>query len=84
VLKVEENARNKLQNRALFDWYVSYGEIAEVVLQEVKDAKDVEVLILGAPNPKMKGELDKEDEVKSVVSFGSSLLYISEEIEEPK
>lgn len=68
----------------MFDWYVSYGEIAKVVMDEIKDAKDGEVLILGAPNPKMKKELEKEDEIKEVVSVGSSMSYITEELEDPK
>ena len=27
IMKVDENERNKLTNRALFDWYISYPEI---------------------------------------------------------
>lgn len=41
-------------------------------MEEIKDTKDGEVLILGAPNPKMARELEKEEEIKEVVSFGSS------------
>jgi len=29
-------------------------------MEEIKDAKDSEVLVLGAPNPKMAKELEKE------------------------
>ena len=42
------------------------------MMEEIKDAKDSEVLILGAPNPKMAKELEKEETVKEVVNFGSS------------
>ena len=52
-MKVDENERSKLTNRALFDWYISYQEIEKQVSEELKDKKDVEILILGAPNPKM-------------------------------
>lgn len=72
MLKVDENLRKKLQNKCLFDWYVSFEEISKIVMEEIKDVKDGEVLILGAPNVKMGKALEDEDEIKEVVSFGST------------
>ena len=72
MLKVDENLRKKLQNQCLFDWYVSFEEISKIVMEEIKDVKDGEVLILGAPNVKMEKALENEDEIKEVVSFGST------------
>ena len=84
MLKVDENQRNKLQNKALFDWYVSFDEISKILMEEIKDVKDGEVLILGAPNVKMAKALEEEDEIKEVVSFGSTQSFITEELENPK
>jgi len=56
----------------LFDWYVSFEEISKIVMEEIKDVKDGEVLILGAPNVKMERALEDEDEIKEVVSVGST------------
>lgn len=65
----------------MFDWYVSYEAIVDVVKEEIKDVRDGEVLILGAPNPKIAKELEKEDEILEVISFGNSMSYITEELE---
>ena len=52
-------------------------------MEELKDKKDVDIMILGAPNQKMQNELEKEECVKEVVTFGSSMQFVREELEEP-
>ena len=84
MLRVDENLRRKLQNKCLFDWYVSFEEISKIVMEEIKDVKDGEVLILGAPNVKMERALEDEDEIKEVVSVGSTQAFVNEELENSK